>query len=106
MFALPPFSNPKTHSMSIQDIIHQPNTRIIDVREPFEFEEEHIAGALNIPLNQIPAHAEEIRKFHSPVVLYCRSGNRSGMALRLLNSQGIENLYNGGGLYELKALIN
>lgn len=92
--------------MSIQDIIHQPNTRIIDVREPFEFEEEHIAGALNIPLSQIPANAEEIRNFHSPVVLYCRSGNRSGMALRLLNSQGIQHLYNGGGLEDMKSMIN
>ena len=92
--------------MSIEQIIHQPNTRFIDVREPFEFEEEHIPGAINIPLNSIPSHAEDIRNFHSPVILYCRSGNRSGMALRMLHSLGIPDLYNGGGLHDVKALMN
>ena len=92
--------------MSLKELIQSPDTRIIDVREPYEFAEEHIAGAVNIPLNSIPAHAEEIRNFHAPVVLYCRSGNRSGMALRLLSAQGITDLYNGGGLYDMKALMN
>lgn len=92
--------------MSLKEILQQPATRIIDVREPFEFAEEHIAGAINIPLNAIPAHAEEIRAFQSPVVLYCRSGNRSGMALRILSGQGISNLYNGGGLSDMKSLMN
>ena len=92
--------------MSLKEILHQPSTRIIDVREPFEFAEEHIPGAVNIPLNSIPAHAEEIRNFQAPVVLYCRSGNRSGMALRLLTAQGIANLYNGGGLIDMKTLMN
>ena len=91
--------------MNLQEILRLPDTRIIDVREPYEFEEEHIAGAVNIPLNLIPEHAEEIRQFQVPVVLYCRSGNRSGMALRLLSSQGIGDLYNGGGLVDLKELI-
>ncbi len=92
--------------MSLKEILHQPSTRIIDVREPFEFADEHIPGAVNIPLNSIPAHAEEIRNFQAPVVLYCRSGNRSGMALRLLTAQGISNLYNGGGLIDMKTLMN
>ena len=92
--------------MSIKELLHQPGTRIIDVREPFEFSEDHIPGAVNIPLNSIPAHAEEISKFNAPVVLYCRSGNRSGMALRLLSAQGIQNLHNGGGLLDMKSLMN
>ena len=92
--------------MSLKELIQSPDTRIIDVREHFEFAEDHIAGAVNIPLNSIPAHAEEIRNFNSPVVLYCRSGNRSGMALRLLSAQGITDLYNGGGLYDMKSLMN
>lgn len=92
--------------MSLKEILHQPGTRIIDVREPFEFSEGHIAGAVNIPLNSIPAHTDEIRNFHVPVVLYCRSGNRSGMALRMLSAQGIANLHNGGGLDDMKALFN
>lgn len=92
--------------MSLKEILNQPNTRIVDVREPFEFAEEHIAGAVNIPLNSIPAHAEEIRNFQAPVVLYCRSGNRSGMAFRMLGGMGLTDLYNGGGLLDMKALMN
>jgi phage shock protein E len=92
--------------MSLKEILHHSGTRIIDVREPFEFAEDHIPGALNIPLNSIPAHAEDIRNFKSPVVLYCRSGNRSGMALRTLSGLGITELYNGGGLFDMKALMN
>lgn len=92
--------------MSLKEILHQSSTRIIDVREPFEFAEEHIPGAVNIPLNSIPAHAEEIRNFNAPVVLYCRSGNRSGMALRMLSAQGIQHLHNGGGLLDMKSLMN
>jgi phage shock protein E len=91
--------------MSLKEILHQTSTRLIDVREPFEFAEEHIPGAVNIPLNAIAGHAEEIRNFNSPVVLYCRSGSRSGMALRILNGLGIENLYNGGGLSDMKSLM-
>ncbi len=92
--------------MSLKEVLHQRGTRIIDVREPFEFTEEHIPGALNMPLNSIPAHAEEIRNFNCPVVLYCRSGNRSEMALRMLSAQGIADLYNGGGLYDMKTLMH
>lgn len=92
--------------MQLKEILQQPNTHLIDVREPFEFEEEHIPGAVNIPLNSIPAHVAEIRNLQGPLVLYCHRGNRSGMAVRMLSAQGLTNLHNGGGLHDLKALMN
>jgi phage shock protein E len=37
----------------------------------------------------------------TPIVAYCRSGARSGMAVSLLKQSGINEVYNGGGLFDL-----
>ncbi|TCJ12143.1 rhodanese-like domain-containing protein [Flaviaesturariibacter flavus] len=75
---------------------------IVDVRTPDEYRQEHFPNAVNIPLDQVGARAAEIRAWNKPVVLYCRSGNRSGMALSLLKLQGLAEVYNGGGLDDMK----
>jgi phage shock protein E len=36
-----------------------------------------------------------------PIVVYCRSGNRSGMAMNLLKQAGLTEVFNGGGLHEM-----
>jgi phage shock protein E len=36
-----------------------------------------------------------------PIVVYCRSGNRSGMAMSLLKQAGLSEVYNGGGLHDM-----
>jgi len=60
---------------------------LVDVREEFEHEEFNIGG-INIPLGEIPSHPEKIRALgDGDIVLYCRSGNRSGMAQKLLAVQ-------------------
>ncbi|MCB0065323.1 MAG: rhodanese-like domain-containing protein, partial [Caldilineaceae bacterium] len=53
---------------------------LIDVRSPAEFAEGHITGAKNMPLQELPQRLAQI-PHDKPVMLYCRSGNRSGMAL-------------------------
>ncbi|MGZ8376052.1 MAG: rhodanese-like domain-containing protein, partial [Gemmatirosa sp.] len=53
----------------------RPETRLLDVRTPGEFEAEHIAGAYNVPLDTLGEHGPEIRAaVAEPVVLVCRSG--------------------------------
>lgn len=84
--------------MDLQSIVKQPNTTLIDVREPFEFAGHHVNGAKNIPLQTIPDKMEELRRLDGPIVLYCRSGNRSGMATNFLKSHGFNNVYNGGSV--------
>jgi phage shock protein E len=74
---------------------------VVDVRTPQEYEENHFPGAINIPLDQIQQRLPEFKKMESPIVAYCRSGNRSGMAVSLLKQNGINEVYNGGGLDEL-----
>lgn len=89
---------------SLKEIVKDPSTTVVDVRNSWEFESGHYQGALNIPLDQIAQHLSEFEAMEGPIVLYCRSGNRSGMALQLLKQQGLENLYNGGGIEDMLSL--
>lgn len=68
--------------------------------------EGHIEGAKNIPLGEVEDRKDEILSIDQPVVLFCRSGNRSGKALEYLNTQGLKEGYNGGGWAELKQAID
>lgn len=55
-------------------------TPIIDVRSKGEYYEEHILGAVNIPLNKIAGKAKNLKSKHVGVITCCRSGLRSLMA--------------------------
>ena len=68
---------------------------LIDVREENERALCHIGGT-HIPLAQIPSRAAEIPNEGS-VVIYCRSGGRSGKAIEYLESLGYKNLQNLAG---------
>lgn len=73
---------------------------IIDVRTPSEFKGGNVPGSINIPLNEIQLHANEIREMPQPVVLCCASGGRSGQAVAYLRSLGIS-CENGGSWMDL-----
>jgi len=60
-----------------------------------EFAGGHVAGSVNIPLNEIPERMNEIRSMEQPIVLCCASGMRSGQATGFLNANGVE-CTNGG----------
>lgn len=90
--------------MSLAHVLQSGNYELIDVREPMELEMDgNIDGAKNIPLGEVEDRQDEILSIEKPVILFCRSGNRSGKALEYLNSQGLKEGYNGGGWAELKA---
>jgi rhodanese-related sulfurtransferase len=72
----------------------RPDTRLLDVRTPGEFEAEHIAGAYNVPLDTLGEHGPEIRAgVAEPVVLVCRSGQRARKAEESLKGAGMTNLH-------------
>ncbi len=75
---------------------------IVDVREPFECEEGMIEGSINIPLGDVPNKVEEFKAMKKPLVLCCKSGNRSGQAVQFLEAKGLKDLYNGGSWGEVK----
>ncbi len=77
------------------------NVTIVDVRSTEEFAEQHYPGAINIPLDQVPQRINEFKDFKMPIVVYCRSGIRSGMAVGSLKQNGITDVINGGGLDDM-----
>lgn len=79
---------------------------VIDVRTPQEFAGGHIAGALNIDYAVI---AQEILKANvakdDTVILYCRSGNRSGIAQETLKKMGYLKVENYGSIEQARKLL-
>ena len=93
--------------MALEDILKAGNYALIDVREPMELQVDgEIDGAENIPLGEVEERKDEILSIDKPVVLFCRSGNRSGKALEFLNGEGLKDGYNGGGWADLKAKLD
>lgn len=72
---------------------------VIDTREPDEFAAGHVAGALNISSRdfmsgQVPAQLARVAK-DTPIILYCRSGQRSNTCMQILRQHGFTSLTNG-----------
>lgn len=71
---------------------------ILDVREPHEYAEAHASGSLLVPLGQLLARTHEFRAFENkPIILICRSGQRSSAAADMLMQQGFKFVYNVQG---------
>jgi phage shock protein E len=62
--------------------------RLVDVRSPAEFSAGHLPGAINIPVQELPGRMSELGPPDGGIVVYCRSGHRSGKAKRLLAASG------------------
>lgn len=79
---------------------------LVDVRTQSEVESGSLAGAIHLPHGQILELPEKaaVNK-DTPIVLYCRSGHRSGLATKALNDAGYTNVHNGGGYQELKKTL-
>lgn len=77
---------------------------IVDVRTPAEFAGGHAKGAVNIPLDRIPYELDAFKN-KPGIIVYCRSGNRSGQAKAFLDQQGISNVLNGGTVDDVSALV-
>jgi phage shock protein E len=68
---------------------------LVDVRQPDEFLSGSVQGAVNIPLGDIKNRIIEFKNKQN-IVVFCRSGNRSGQATSILNQNGILDVTNGG----------
>lgn len=68
---------------------------LVDVREPGEFAGGTAKGAVNIPLGSVASQLEKF-KGKENIIVFCRSGNRSGQAKTILEQNGFKNVVNGG----------
>jgi rhodanese-related sulfurtransferase len=71
---------------------------LVDVRTPGEFAAGHIDGAMNIPVDVLGGRSRELPDKDAPIVVYCRSGARSGRAAKILSSNGYTNVHDLGAM--------
>jgi phage shock protein E len=89
---------------TIKEILLDQQTTIIDVRNDWEYDSGHVDGALNIAVHDLPGRLDELRNMKGPIVVYCQSGGRSGMAQQFLQQNGFNDVHNGGGIGQMRIL--
>ena len=83
---------------SISSEVTKRKALLVDVREPSEFASGHAVDAQNIPLGNVQAGGFNENDKSKPIYVYCRSGQRAGVAKIALEKQGYTNVENLGGL--------
>lgn len=84
---------PEVSPLEAMALLERGEAQLIDVREPWEYEEAHIPGCCLIPMGEVPTRLHEIRR-DVPTVVYCRSGVRSGKVVALLREAGFDRALN------------
>ena len=88
------------------EITHTSNSILIDVRTDSEWNEGYIETAIHIPLDRIMEEIESLMVNKDQMIyLYCRSGNRSGIAEKALQRLGYTNAKNIGGIKEASSSL-
>jgi len=80
---------------------------VLDVRTPDEYAEDHLAAAVNIPVQELSTRLDEVAELvgHDkarPVVVYCAAGARAAKAKKQLEVAGYSHIVNGGGIDDLR----
>ncbi len=88
-------------SVNYSELVQQ-GAIILDVRSKAEFSGGHIKGAINIPVNVLNNHLEQLKDKDKTIITCCASGMRSASAKSILQSHGYKNVYNGGGWSSLQ----
>jgi phage shock protein E len=83
-------------------LINEAYSILIDVRSKEEWNKGYIEGAQHIPLKNLSTKINEhTRDYNEEILLYCRSGNRSGKAKKILEEMGYVNTRNVGGIEDV-----
>lgn len=77
---------------------------LVDVRSESEFAAGSVPGAINIPLDEVEASLSALEGY-APIVVFCRSGNRSAKARSILIEHGITDVVNGGAWQEVASAL-
>lgn len=92
------------HPSMATQLINRENALILDVREDNEYREGHIVNSVHIPVGYLGDRMKELEKFKDrPIIVGCRSGQRSSQACTILKKQGFDTVYNlNGGILAWK----
>lgn len=86
------------------EIVIDEKTAVIDVRTEQEYKEGHLINSINIPYGVIKDKiTEHVHDKNQKIIVYCRSGRRSGIAKKTLDEMGYTNVINAGAYEKLKA---
>lgn len=83
------------YSCQILKKLLQQGAQLIDVRSSVEYARGALPGAINMPIDRFQIYKDDIDQA-KPVLLYCRSGQRSEMVKRFLDSLGFKQVHNIG----------
>ena len=86
-------------------LINRENAVILDVREDNEYRDGHIVNSVHIPVSYLSDRVKELEKYKGkPIIVGCRSGQRSSQACSVLKKQGFDAVYNlSGGIMAWKS---
>jgi len=77
------------------ELINHREAVVVDVRPAADFRQGHIINALNIPMSDLSGQIARLEKYKSrPLIVSCRSGAQSGVAVKQLRKLGFEQVYN------------
>jgi len=83
------------HPAEAVTMINHDDALVLDVRENSEYQSGHIISSTHIPLSSLSGRLGELEKYkNKPVIVGCRSGQRSGQACAQLKKQGFDNVFN------------
>lgn len=82
----------------LEEYDNKPDALLLDVRTPQEYEQGHIPGSRNIPLQRIDKVSAFAGSKNVPLFVYCRSGARSRQAVGILEQMGYTYVKNLGGI--------
>jgi|TARA_B110000977_G_scaffold32267_1_gene42820 rhodanese-related sulfurtransferase len=88
----------------LKSLLSMSDVNLIDVRTLEEFQSGSVANAINIPMSEVTSRVEELKKLE-PMVVFCKTGNRSGQVESYLKQQGVQQIANGGGWLELNGVL-
>jgi rhodanese-related sulfurtransferase len=92
-----PTGAPRLEPKRVAETIGDGEVELLDVREDHEWEAGHIPGARHVAVNDLPAKADELGRDRR-LIVYCRTGNRSGLAADALSSAGFDVSVLDGGI--------
>lgn len=78
---------------------------LVDVRTPAEFSSGSVKGAVNIPLDTLQSQLHRFKN-KKGIVVFCRSGARSGQAKSILEQNGYREVINGGTWQDVNRAVN